>query len=41
LALIASHANGAAAVLAAVPELARAAAEGALSWDALPVEETA
>ncbi len=43
LALSASPAAGAAAILAAAPGLARAVADGALSWDALPDqdEETA
>ncbi|MCH8167677.1 MAG: hypothetical protein IIC03_07090, partial [Proteobacteria bacterium] len=36
LALSASPAAGAAAILAAAPDLARAVAEGTLSWDALP-----
>ncbi|MGR3715138.1 MAG: EboA domain-containing protein [Thermohalobaculum sp.] len=39
LALTASPAAGAAAILAAVPDLARAAADGALSWDALGQED--
>jgi len=39
LALSASPATGAAAILATAPDLARAAADGALSWDTLPNDD--
>jgi len=39
LALSASPATGAAAILASAPDLVRAAADGALSWDALPEQD--